>query len=67
MNYVLLNFETVLAVTYSFFLQETSTLPNGLPTSNTEVEIGIVTPGKKSIISNDAIIDMHLHNENDRI
>ncbi|XP_045768754.1 excitatory amino acid transporter isoform X2 [Maniola jurtina] len=46
---------------------DTSTLPNGLPTSNTEVEIGIVTPGKKSIISDDAIIDMHLHNETNRI
>ncbi|XP_023955142.1 excitatory amino acid transporter isoform X1 [Bicyclus anynana] len=46
---------------------EPSTLPNGLPTSNTEVEIGIVTPGKKSIVSNDAIIDMHLHNETNRI
>ncbi|XP_034827284.1 excitatory amino acid transporter isoform X2 [Maniola hyperantus] len=46
---------------------DTSTLPNGLPTSNTEVEIGIVTPGKKSIISDDAIINMHLHDETNRI
>ncbi|CAH0714681.1 unnamed protein product, partial [Brenthis ino] len=36
-------------------------LTNGLPTSNTEIEIGIVTPGKKSIASDDVIIDMHLH------
>ncbi|XP_061380449.1 excitatory amino acid transporter isoform X3 [Danaus plexippus] len=39
-------------------------LPNGLPTSNTELEIGIVTPGDKSIASDDVIIDMHLHNTN---
>ncbi|XP_026489449.1 excitatory amino acid transporter isoform X1 [Vanessa tameamea] len=42
-------------------------LPNGLPTSNTEVEIGIITPGKKSIASDDVIVDMHLHNNTNRI
>ncbi|XP_075974867.1 excitatory amino acid transporter 2 isoform X2 [Anticarsia gemmatalis] len=34
---------------------------NGL-TPNTDVDIGIVTPSKKSIGSDEVIIDMHLHN-----
>lgn len=39
---------------------------NGL-TPNTDVDIGIVTPSKKSIGSDEVIIDMHLHNHSDAV
>lgn len=50
--------------TVDIILFQDSIIANGqVPTPNTEIEAGVVTPRKKSVASDDVIIDMHLNNK----